>query len=451
MRIFSRLAIAGSLFLLAASSPALASPDVPLTFTFQGAGYGHGVGMSQIGAEGQALAGKTAIEILNYYYTGVAVQPVEDDQMMRVNIGHLLSSFSIKTVSKLGQIQIFAGDIKDTTPTDVLRSVPTKANLSFTLLGNAGFPSVISQEGAVDPLPSGKSWTIRWTGTRYLSGSAAVVSVTNGKVSTKYRYGQIQVKLVKAGVLGFRLEVTNTVRLHDEYLWGIGEMPSSWPLAALQAQAIASRTYALHKGAAIKTACDCNIYGASQDQSFVGYSKETEAKYGKLWREAVNSTSTDESSGLAVLYSSAPISAFFFSSSGGASQSAKDVWGSPLPYAQSVPDPWSLDPLLNPRYASWLRPISEVVIARAFGLSDVVTLSITSRHESGTVASIIGTSSGGQSVSLTGGTFGSRAKLPSDWFDLAGPVISQVPPTPAPSLSPTPTPSATPSPFPTPT
>lgn len=448
MRISSRLL---ALSLVIWFSPALvasAETQIPATFTFQGAGYGHGVGMSQIGARGQAMEGRSAIDILRYYYSYTTVEPMPDSQMMRVNIGHILNSFSIKTVSKLGQIQIYAGDIKDTTPDQPLRTVPVKANLSFTVLGNVAFPSVTAPNGQVDPLPSGKLWTIRWTGTRYLQGDPAVVSVSAAGSSTKYRYGQIQVKMVKAPVLGYRLEVTNTVRLHDEYLWGIGEMPSSWPLAALQAQAIASRTFALNKGPTIRTACDCNIYAASQDQAFVGYAKETEAKYGQLWKSAVNSTSTDDSTGLAVLFNAKPISAFFSSSSGGMTESAQNVWGTAVPYAIGVPDPWSLDPKINAKYASWLRTTSQSVIATAFGLPDVVTLFVNGKDSSGRDTSITATSSNGKVVKLTGGAFAAKAKLPSAWFDIADQQVIVNAPSPTPSPSPSPIILAAPSPTP---
>jgi SpoIID/LytB domain protein len=40
-----------------------------------GRGFGHGVGMSQWGARGQAAAGRDATEILRYYYTGVTIGP----------------------------------------------------------------------------------------------------------------------------------------------------------------------------------------------------------------------------------------------------------------------------------------------------------------------------------------------------------------------------------------
>lgn len=436
MRISSRLLALSLVIWLSPSLFASAATQVPTSFTFQGAGYGHGVGLSQFGALGQAREGKSASDILRYYYSYTTEEPMQDNQMMRVNIGHTLSSLSVKAISKVGQIQVFAGNVMDTATALPILSAPPKSNVSFTVLGDLGFPSVTSSDGQVTPLPSGKSWTIRWTGTRYLAGDPAIVSVTAVGNSTAYRYGQIQVKLVKAPVLGYRLEVTNTVRLHDEYLWGIGEIPSAWPLAALQAQAIASRTFALNKGATIRTACDCNIYGASQDQAFVGYAKETEAKYGQLWKAAVNSTSTDDSTGLAVLFNGVPISAYFSSSSGGFTESAQNVWGTVVPYAIGVPDRWSLDPKLNPKYASWVRSVSQRVVASAFGLADVATLFVNGKDSSARVATITATSSSGKTVKLTGGAFASKAKLPSAWFDVQPQQV----------IIPAPTPTATPSP-----
>lgn len=437
MRISSRLLALSLVIWFSPALTASAAPQIPATFTFQGAGYGHGVGLSQTGALGQAREGKSATDILRYYYSYTTVEPLPDARMMRVNIGHTLSSFSIKTTSKLGQIQIFEGNVMDTATALPIASASPTSNVSFTVLGNLAFPSVSSSNGQVSPLPSGKSWTIRWTGTRYLAGDPTIVTVAAAGNSTAYRYGQIQVKLVKAPILGYRLEVTNTVRLHDEYLWGIGEMPSSWPSAALQAQAIASRTFALNKGATIRTACDCNIYSISQDQAFVGYAKETEAKYGQLWKAAVNATATDDSTGLAVLSNGTPISAFFSSSSGGFTESAQNVWGTAVPYAIGVPDRWSLDPKLNPKYASWVRPVSQKVVASAFALADVMSLYVNGKDSSSRVAIITATSSNGKTAKLAGGAFASKAKLPSAWFDVLPQQVIVPAPSTSPSTSPT--------------
>ncbi len=441
MRMFKRLFLLPPILfgvLFSGAAPIFAA-DIPPSFTFVGSGYGHGVGMSQIGARAQALEGKSASEILEYYYTGVTVEPVHDEINMRVNIGHLLTGFTLRSDSTLGEIQIFSGDIKDEVGIAPIKTLRVKDSLAFTLLGNLLFPNVTTLGGGIEALPSGKSWTIRWSGTRYLAGANAVVAVKSGASTSKYRDGQIQVKVVKAAGLGYRIELTNTVRLHDEYLWGISEVPSSWPLAAMQAQVIASRTYALNKAGSMKTACDCDIYGSSQDQAFVGNAKVNEAKYGKLWKAAVTSTSADDTSGYVILYNSLPISAYYFSSSGGQTESAQSAWGTSLGYALSVPDPWSLDPVFNSRYAHWERAITQGLAATIFLLPDVIDIRVTAKNASGTAAFVLATSSTGQTAQLKGEVFRSRSKLPSTWFDLLIPQIISAPP----AQSSTPTPIAT--------
>ena len=71
-----------SLFAPQSSAEPVAPSVAPTEFRFFGSGYGHGVGMSQIGARGQALEGKSAAEILTYYYPGTSVTPYPDNQLI---------------------------------------------------------------------------------------------------------------------------------------------------------------------------------------------------------------------------------------------------------------------------------------------------------------------------------------------------------------------------------
>jgi len=50
---------------------------LPARFVFTGKGYGHGVGMSQWGAQGMALSGKSAEEILKHYYLGIEITTLD--------------------------------------------------------------------------------------------------------------------------------------------------------------------------------------------------------------------------------------------------------------------------------------------------------------------------------------------------------------------------------------
>jgi SpoIID/LytB domain protein len=223
----------------------------------------------------------------------------------------------------------------------------------------------------------------------------------------------MQFKVIKDKTVGFRLEIINSVRLQDEYLWGVSEVPSLWPTAALEAQAIASRTYAYAKSVKIRTACDCHLYGTISDQTFAGFAKEGEPKYGVLWKNAVNNTV-----GSIITYGGKPITAYFSSSSGGVTETSEHAWGTVTPYTLSVVDTSSTDLKLNPRFAIWDREINQQVVAAAFALPDVISLQVLSLNPAGTVALIEATSSLGKKVQLRGETFRSRSKLPSAWFSL---------------------------------
>ena len=424
MRIFKPLVLAISVALIL---PAQSSArDIPVSFQVQGAGYGHGVGMSQIGARAKALAGETATAIISYYYKDVSIEPLDDTKILRVNIGHLLTSAKMATATQDATMQIFSGDIGDAQDVAPLAVVPVKSSLNFTILGSTVLPSVVTGKKTVS-IPRNRIFTVRWSGTRYLPGVDGVISLSHTNTTKRYRYGQMQFRAVKAATLGYRIEVTNSVRLSDEYLWGISEVPSSWPEAALQAQAIASRTYAMSKAGIYRTACDCDLYGEISDQSFLGYAKEIEKGWGQFWKAAVTNTA-----GLTITQAGKPITAYFSSSTGGLTETAVNAWGTEKSFTQSVADLSSLDPVINPRFFKWDRTITQGSVAAAFLLPDVVTLEIVMKNATGTVATIKATSSAGIQKSLRGETFRSRTKIPSAYFDLVG-MQNAVEPTPSPS------------------
>ncbi len=371
-----------------------AQAEVPKSFTFVGAGYGHGVGLSQYGAKGQALEGKTATEIVNYYFPDAQVAPVVDTATVSVNVAHQVTSLKIEL-----PVPDFA-----TITNEVLISTPLAAGtpLNFAIVGKL----------ITGPSGNAKALVIKW------NDPNSVLTLTSGTQSIKLNHGYIQLRAVKAAGIGYRIEATNLLRLHDEYLYGIAEVPSSWPSAALESQVIASRTYAMMRMNSLKKACDCHVYNSKYDQAFVGYLKEGQAKYGQLWKAAVDATAVDSEHGLAVTIDGAPISVFFSSSTGGMTQRAIDVWGTDIPHLVNVPDPWSIDPTINKNYASWTKKVSQKVMAKAFGLPDVARYEIASRSATNSVLTITGFSTAGQSKTIPVGIFKTAVKLPSSWFDL---------------------------------
>jgi SpoIID/LytB domain protein len=396
------------LFVFSSLIPTAHAQDFPATFSFQGSGYGHGVGLSQMGARSMALAGQSSEQIIKYYYKDVAIEQRDDSKILRVNIGHLLTTAKISTATKGSQLQIIQGEAGNES---VLPVSSLADSISFSIIGSTVSPRVTLGK-TTQVLTRSRTFTIRWAGTRYLEGPDTLISVNHSGVTQKLRYGQIQVKAIKTPS-GYRIAMTNSVRLADEYLWGISEMPSFWPVAALEAQAIASRTYALSKAGIYRSACDCDLYGSISDQTFLGYAKEIERKFGVVWKDIVTRTT-----GLTITQAGLPITAYFSSSSGGKTELAVNAWGSSRDYTQIVDDPGSLDLALNPRFVSWSREVPQNVIAAAFVLPDVVSLEILGVNESGTVAQIQATSSTGVKVALRGETFRSRTKIPSAWFSL---------------------------------
>ena len=362
------------------------------SFTFTGNGYGHGVGMSQIGGKAMALEGKSAEEIIKYYYTGVVVEPVADWFDVRVNIGHQLTSASISLASNVGFIDINGYQISDKSMV---------ANFKMT---STGIVTTISKSKVViSTLPATKEILIQWSGTRNLAGATAVVAFNSGKTQ-RYQFG-----LMNLQVVGKYFEATNSLRLKDEYLYGISEVSSAWPTEMLKAQVIAARSYAVAKAGIYRPSCDCDLYGTVQDQLFVGLGKLSEAKYGALWKAAVDATNVDEENGLTATYMGNPISAYYSSSTGGMTESAFNAFGTDVEYLQPVADPVSLDPKRNPNYAVWKRTVSAAIVAKAFGLLDVQKLVVRDKR-------IEGTSFTGAKASLRLETFRSRAGLPSSFF-----------------------------------
>ena len=129
----------------------------------------------------------------------------------------------------------------------------------------------------------------------------------------------------------------------DEYLYGVvsSEMPASFEMEALKAQAVVARTYTIyqttnnsckHENADI---CDnyacCQAWISKEDRFAKWDAEEAESNWNKIV-EAVNSTS-----GKIITYNGEPINAFFHSNSGGITESSVNIWGGvDYPYLKSV-------------------------------------------------------------------------------------------------------------------
>lgn len=164
--------------------------------------------------------------------------------------------------------------------------------------------------------------------------------IQNKKQETKYTLEK------NTSVRVMRSE-TNTIEKIplEQYLIGVlsGEMPISYNIEALKAQAVAARTYTLKK---METNKDnsYDVIDTTDDQVYLDdkYLKEN-------WKEKYNEyikkvkQAVDETSGEYLTYDGQIIKAFFFSTSSGTTENCKDVFGENLPYLISVSSTWDVN------------------------------------------------------------------------------------------------------------
>ena len=389
-----------------AAPQAPATNVIPESFTLTGAGFGHGVGMSQYGALAKAREGFDATAIVTHYYQGTSVSPVQDDMALRVNVQHRKKHVWVRGEAVEGD-----GTVQANLNGTVVTAAPGES-FEFTGAQDA-VRAVKVAGGSRQNLGSFPRVSLTW------SGLAHVVNKGQGFGSTgnRYRYGSIEVSPTGTSA-NTQLNAVNVLRLRDEYLYGISEVSSSWPEAALQAQVLAARTYALSAfEAGIRRACDCHVddgRGPFTDQMFTGWSKQS-GPQGNRWVNAVNATHTSPSTGLAILFDGKPIRAFYSSSNGGATQASADQWGGDLPYVRSVPDPWSLSDV-NPN-RSWSVTIDQAAMGRAFGASDVANVQVVARDPSGVARTVQATLADGRTVTRTGNQLRSALRLRSAFIN----------------------------------
>lgn len=128
------------------------------------------------------------------------------------------------------------------------------------------------------------------------------------------------------------LTAVNIVPL-EEYLYGVvpSEMPSTWHIEALKAQAVCSRSYALMQAGfagASNAKKGYKIVDTVSSQVYKGYLAESIAA----------NRAVDATKGEMVCYDNKVVSSYFFSTSGGSTEASREVWAADVPYLQSVSD-----------------------------------------------------------------------------------------------------------------
>lgn len=363
--------------------PAPASAE--RTVKISGGGWGHGIGMSQYGAYGRAKNGRSAEEILEHYYSGAQVSTADMPPNIRVGLlqGRTQTSVSstpfgggsgevvFKVEGKKGAIARGGPDVTwrvEPSPTGGMRLYRDGEQVKVDGTGVFGDPA--------------RGLILKY---QKLGSLVRVIEKSNN-----YAYGSMEFGTYSSSSCDeFCLRLVLSLSM-QKYLYGLGEVPSSWPGAALRTQAIAGRTYAYEKvqrSGQHRIGCDCAVYDSVVDQAYIGDAKRTgSGEYWDDWKAAVDDTKDQ-----VALYNATPIQALYSSSSGGHTEHNENVWGgTPLPYLRGVKD--TADAVdANPNHTwelsmSWqafeqkldnaygIGELEEFKLIRPFGVSGRVTV-----------------------------------------------------------------------------
>ena len=391
-----------SLAALAGAGGGSASADA--TFTFYGAGWGHGIGLSQYGAYGLATQGWSATSILAQYYAGTAVNTISSPTSLRV--GLLQWQSGIQLMGTNGPIGLKLGSASS----HAIGTIPQGQTWMVRARSTDGKFLITKSDGS---FLGGHAWGGPSTPliALYVYAHTIVYVPDTGH---RYNVGQFEFNSYKpCGTCDYHTRLIVIVGTNS-YVYGIAEVPSSWPDAALRAQAIAARTYGVFRADTSgqhRAGCNCAVYSSSADQVYSGYDKLAGAD-GARWKAAA-----DETAGEVVTYAGNPIAAFYSSSSGGHTESNADEWGgTQLPYLQARCDPGDYTPA-NPN-RTWSVQLSGTTVGSKVSsytgatIGAVTSITVNSRSGSGRIGSV--TVHGSQSsATLTGIGFQSALGLRS--------------------------------------
>jgi SpoIID/LytB domain protein len=363
--------------------------------TLSGHGFGHGIGMSQYGAQGAARAGVTYDRILSTYYPGTSLgarggsirvlisQDTSDAVDVRPASGlrfrKLGSSFQRSLPTSIGGRKVTMWRIVR------VSSRKTQSTLQYRVSGRSTYSTYKG---------------IRWTGDGQFVGPARISLVLPGGAVTAYR-GAIRSAVPSKGSTA--RDTVNVLPL-EHYVRGViaAEMPAGWAPEALKAQAVAARTYGVRS---IVPSRYYDICSTTACQVYGGASRET----------ASTDAAARATSGQYVSYQGAPALTQFSSSSGGRTSAGSQ------PYLVTGDDPydgWSGNP-----NNTWTTTMSASTIQKAYPrIGRLRSLTVTKRSGGGSwggrvsAVTLAGTSG---SVSISGNDARWAFGLKSNWFSFS--------------------------------
>ena len=421
------LGLAAGLLGLAPGPAGPAAVAAPSTFTISGAGYGHGIGMSQYGAQGMAVRGAAASRILSFYYGGAQARSVRLPATIRV--GLLQANRDPAAGGRLARVRVQGLEVPGLGGSGrftVSGTSPGGRIIRRTLPGHVIF-SIKPQSGGMSVFDLGRRRLFGPTKARTgvfvrfqtVTPPARLLLPQTGQ---QLRWGRLDVSLVRdeRGVLRPRAIAVMPV---NRYLRGLGEMPGSFASAALRAQAIAARSYAFattqirgqHSGRGSWYGCDCAVYAGVRDQLYGGYAYEV-GTYGRRWVTAVSGTGSQ-----VVRWRGRTVQAFYSSSSGGYT-SSNAQWGSaPLPWFPARVDPYDRGGGAHPNpNHTWTVRVSAASLGVRLGVGTATAVREVKPKSWGyrvSTITVTGVKDGRRtSVTLTGTQFQAALRLKSTKF-----------------------------------
>ncbi|MDQ3724468.1 MAG: SpoIID/LytB domain-containing protein [Actinomycetota bacterium] len=335
--------------LLASLYPATASAAV--SWIVHGRGFGHGVGMSAYGAYGFAKHGKSYRFILGHYYPGTSIGTLDKVRVVRV--------------------------LLDISPGDVEFSGATSA------CGER-----LDPQRSYEAHRAGNSVKLRSSGGKRLANCGRKLRAAGrGKIAIAgvgtYR-GALET--VPTESEAGSLNVINALAL-EQYVKGVmpNEVPPSWPMEELKAQAVAVRSIAL-TGDVGGNGFD--LYSDTRSQVYGGL----ESEYDRT-NDAVAATRNQ-----VVTYKGNVAETLYSACSGGHTESSVNVFGGSVPYLTGVPDPydyycplhkWTLEftgPEISSRLGGYLQgKLKRVVITKTGVSPRIVTAKLVGTGGTSTV------------------------------------------------------------------
>ncbi len=335
----------------------LAIPD----FTVNGAGYGHGIGMSQYGAQGYALSGWKYDAILKHYYRGTSIAAMAKAVQPRVNLNASGASRDTWTLRAIdATLTVYSA-------LDSSVKINLPKNAYYTLTNTSGGVVVKDAGGATKKTFASGSVIAD-------PGGSALFEIKDTSGPMNYPYVRWRGYLEFARNSTTQLYVYNVVSF-QEYLYGVvpRESPASWNAEALKAQAVAARSYAKRwldpNDDGVR---DASLMCTTADQVYGGVSKLVQGAVDPHEDSRTNAAVNDTNN-LIVKYGSTIVMTYFSSASGGHTANIEDSWSysAPQPYYTGVDDPY--ETLAGSPHNSWTVKKSGLTIAENLRASGTVS------------------------------------------------------------------------------